>query len=220
MDELHGTMEREGRARLEPREGPADAVTLFDGRGLDAWTGIHGGPAPWRVVDGALEVVPGAGDICTKMKFRSFHLHLEFWLPDMGDAFGQDRANSGIFFLGRYELQILDSFGAPPSDDSCGAIYKVLCPLRNACRAPETWQTLDVAFRAPPLNTNGFVTGSPHVTAFLNRTLIQNNAAIIHPTEDPSDRYEALPGALRLQDHGCAVRFRDIWIAPDEARSS
>lgn len=199
------------------RRVPPTALTLLDETGdLSRWRARDGGPAPWRFESGFLEVTPGAGDLVTDESYLDFQLHLEFWVPWMPEATGQDRGNSGVFLQGRYELQILDSHGAEPSLDCCGAIYKLAAPLWNASAPPETWQTFDVAFRAPILDTNGLIVEHARLTVFHNGLLVHDNVSIRNPTDGALDPYEAQPGPLRLQDHGCAVRFRHIWIVPVE----
>jgi hypothetical protein len=184
---------------------PSNAIVLFDGNGLTAWIDAQDRAAQWGVQGDSLIVEPGRGDVFTRREFSDFQLHLEFWLPEMPEASGQDRANSGVYLQGRYELQILDSFGMEPTDDGCGAIYKQAAPLWNACRRPEVWQVLDVAF-------SGSREGKPRLTAFLNGVLIHNNLAVAGTTGGALDDDLTAPGPLRLQDHGCAVRFRNIWI--------
>ena len=187
---------------------PSNAIVLFDGGDLDGWIDAQERAAAWLVDGDHLIVDPGRGDLFTRRSFGDFQLHLDFWLPEMPEATGQDRANSGVYLQGRYELQILDSFGMEPADDSCGALYKSAPPLWNACRRPEVWQTLDVAFTC--------CRGSerPRLTAFLNGVLIHNNLAVAGPTGGAIDDDESTPGPLRLQDHGCRVCYRNIWIVP------
>jgi hypothetical protein len=127
----------------------------------------------------------------------------------MPQATGQDRANSGIYLQGRYELQVLDSFGQEPADDGCGALYKIAAPLHNSCGRPEAWQTLEVAFAA--CRPGGV---RPRLTAFWNGVLIHNNLTIPRPTGGALEGDETTPGPLRLQDHGCPVRYRNIWSLP------
>lgn len=193
---------------------PPGARALFDGGDLDAWGTVDGRRAPWCIENQELVVQPGTGDLYTRENFTHFQVHLEFCLPWMPELSGQERANSGLYLQGRYEVQLLDSFGAEPSDDSCGAVYKMKRPIRNACCEPGTWQTFDVAFRAPVRDTNGMIAEHARLTLFFNGVLVHNNVTLAHPTADPLDRYEAQPGPLRLQDHGCPVRFRNIWILP------
>ena len=90
---------------------PKEAVVLFDGKSLENWTKMDGSPAGWLVEDGAMQVVPKTGDICTKQLFSDHFLHLEFKLSDMPEAKGQAKSNSGVFLQGRYEIQVLDSSG-------------------------------------------------------------------------------------------------------------
>jgi hypothetical protein len=187
---------------------PSHAIVLFDGSDLDGWIDAGDGTPQWGRDGDQLIVGPGRGDIFTRRTFSDFQLHLEFWLPEMPEANGQDRANSGVYLQGRYELQLLDSFGMEPVDDGCGALYKRAAPLWNACRRPEVWQVLDVAF------TSRRDDEPARLTAFLNGVLIHNNLLIAGPTGGALDEDESEPGPLRLQDHGCAVRFRNIWIAP------
>ena len=190
---------------------PPSALVLFDGRDLDAWVDAQGHPARWRLDDGAVVVEPGRGDIFTRRQLCDFVLHLELWLPHMPAATGQDRANSGVYLQGRYELQVLDSFGQPPTDDGCGALYKIAAPLVNACRRPQVWQRLDVTFTAARPG------GHPRLTAFLNGELIHDALSIPHPTGGALPGDETSPGPLRLQDHGCPVRYRNIWMIPGAA---
>jgi hypothetical protein len=191
---------------------PSNAIVLFDGGDLDGWLDAQDRPAAWRVHGEDLIVEPGRGDIFTRRSFSDFQLHLEFWLPEMPEATGQDRANSGIYLQGRYELQILDSFGMEPTDDSCGALYQRAAPLWNACRRPEVWQVLDVAFCCPRQEDGA--RRCPRLTAFLNGLLIHNSLPVSGPTGGALDDDQSAPGPLRLQDHGCPVRFRNIWIVP------
>src|SRR5881394_3082222 len=96
-----------------------------------------------------MEVAPGTGDIHTKEVFGDCHLHVEFWLPLMADKTGQARANSGVYLQGRYEVQVLDSYGLNSQDNDCGGIYGVAKPLVNACKAPTVWQSYDIEFHSP-----------------------------------------------------------------------
>ena len=128
--------------RLSPTLGakaPPGATVLFDGRSLDEWTrvGEPAGAPGWKLVGGdAMEVVGGSGSIMTKKSFRDFHLHLEFRTPFMPTARGQARGNSGVYLQGRYEVQVLDSYGLTGEDNECGGIYKVSKPLLNMCAPP------------------------------------------------------------------------------------
>ena len=190
---------------------PENAVVLFDGTTLDGWIKMDKGSPAWTVVDGILEVVPKTGDICTRELFRDHFLHLEFKLDDMFDAIGQKKCNSGVFLQGRYEIQVLDSFGWDiPGLGDCGAVYNQYAPLTNACRPALEWQTYDVMFRAPRCE-GAVVKERARVTVLHNGVVIQNNVELPGVTGAPSDTDVHLAGHLRLQDHGDRVWYRNIW---------
>src|SRR5262249_34583654 len=141
---------------VEPAEGmiaarpPKDAVVLFDGSDLHEWMAPDGGPARWKVVDNSMVTVPGAGPIETRRKFGDIQLHLEWATPSPPTGAGQHRGNSGIFLMGQFEIQVLDSYKAETyADGQAGAIYGQFPPLSNPSRPPGEWQTYDIAFRRP-----------------------------------------------------------------------
>jgi hypothetical protein len=190
---------------------PKEAVVLFDGSSLEGWTKMDGSPAEWRVADGAVQVVPKTGDICTKKLFTDFFLHLEFKLSDMPEKTGQQKSNSGVFLQGRYEIQVLDSSGwKVPGLGDCGGIYDQYAPLQNACKKALEWQTYDVFFRAP--RCEGKVVKEPtRLTVVHNGIVVQNNVQLPGVTGAPTDLNVQLPGHLRLQDHGDIVWYRNVW---------
>jgi hypothetical protein len=192
---------------------PQQAKLLFSGKDLSQWLARKGGDAQWKVTDGYAEVGPGTGDIYTKEVFTDFQLHVEFWLPLMADHTGQARANSGVYLQGRYEIQVLDSYGLESKDNDCGGIYKVAAPLVNACRKPEEWQSYDIAFRAPRFDGDT-LKEKARVTVFHNGVMIHNNLEIPNPTGGAMDEDMRKPGPLLLQDHGNLVRYRNLWILP------
>lgn len=165
----------------------------------------EGAPPRWKFGDW-IEVTPGAGDIVSVQSFGDFRLQLEFWLPSMLDHHGQDRANSGVYLHGRWEIQILDSFENPTyADGACGALYRRAAPLVNSSRPPETWQSYEIEFRAPSCDCGA-------VTVWHNGALILDNLPLGEPTGGGlTGPYEGR-GPLLLQDHGCAVRFRNIRV--------
>jgi hypothetical protein len=189
------------------------ATVLFDGKGLSHWLARKGGVAQWMIKDGYMEVVPGTGDIYTKEVFGDCHVHVEFWLPLMADKTGQARANSGVYLQGRYEIQVLDSYGLDSQDNDCGALYKTAKPLVNACRKPEQWQSYDIAFRTARAE-NDQVKEKPRITVFHNGVMIHNNLEIPGPTGGAMDADMGKPGPLLLQDHRDLVRYRNVWIMP------
>jgi hypothetical protein len=195
---------------------PKDAVNLFDGTNLNAWQTPEGRAAAWRVKDGFLEVAPGTGPIQTKNSFGDIQLHVEWASPNPPGGRGQDRGNSGIFLMGQFEVQVLDSFRADTyADGQAGAIYGQYPPLFNASRPPGEWQTYEIAFRRPRFGKDGRLMHPASVTLIHNGILVQNN-------EEPwgqTSWLEPLPyepgvdrGPIQLQDHGHPVRFRNIWL--------
>jgi hypothetical protein len=192
---------------------PANAVTLFDGSdeiGLTQWQRDGGGQLGWKVADGTLQVVPGSGSIVTKQPYQDFLLHLEFMTPDMPQARGQGRGNSGVYIQKRYEVQILDSYGLEPQNNDCGAIYQIKAPDVNACKKPEEWQSYDILFRAARFEGPRKVADA-RLTVYQNGVLIHDDVAI--PNKTGAGRPEGPePGPILLQDHGNRVSFRDIWI--------
>lgn len=190
---------------------PGEAVILFDGKSLENWTKMDGSPAKWLVDGGAMQVVPGTGDICTKNLFGDHYVHLEFKLSDMPQASGQAKSNSGVFVQGRYEIQVLDSSGWDvPGLGDCGAIYNQYSPLTNACKPALQWQTYDVIFRAPRCEGK-VVKENARLTVLHNGIVIHNNVELPGVTGAPTDTEVQLPGHLRLQDHGDLVWYRNIW---------
>src|SRR2546423_18474 len=140
----------EDKDHVKSTPPPKGAVVLFDGKGLDSWVKTNGkDAAAWKLVDGGAMEVKG-GNIMTKEKFGgSFKLHVEFRVPYLPKASGQGRGNSGVYVQGRYEVQVLDSYGLQSKDNDCGGIYSVAAPLVNACKAPTIWQSYDIEFHAP-----------------------------------------------------------------------
>jgi hypothetical protein len=193
---------------------PADGVVLFDGKDLSGW--VQAGsdkPAGWKVESGYMEV-NGAGNIATKQSFKDCQIHVEFWLPKMADATGQGRANSGVYVQGLYEIQVLDSYGLGATWGDCGGIYGVAVPLVNACRPPELWQSYDIIFHAAKFDAQGNKASSARLTLLQNGVLIHNNVEVPGPTAAGMALDPKTAGPLMLQDHGCVVRYRNIWARP------
>ncbi len=198
---------------------PSDAVVLFEGKDLSRWhSQKSSGPAAWKVENGYFEVVKDTGGIETAESFGDCQLHLEWATPSPPAGEDQDRGNSGVFFLGQYEVQILDSYrSATYPDGQAGALYGQYPPLVNATRPPGEWQTYDIVFRGPRFDAGGKLIRPARVTVFLNGVLIQDNVTLSGPTAHKSrPPYAAHPEKLPLglQDHGHPVRFRNIWLRP------
>lgn len=166
----------------------------------------------WKLTDGAMQVVSGAGSIVTKRKFKDFKLHLEFCTPFMPAARGQSRGNSGVYLQGRYEVQILDSYGLKPRNNECGGVYEIGVPLINMCAPPLQWQTYDITFQAPRFDAEGKKTDDARVTVVHNGVTIQENLKLFKTTTLALDNNIKEPGGICLQDHGNEVQFRNIWL--------
>jgi hypothetical protein len=191
---------------------PKGAVILFDGKSLDGWVGRNGKPAGFKLVGGGIMQVSG-GDIVTKDKFDGkFKLHVEFRVPYMPQAKGQGRGNSGVYLQGRYEVQVLDSYGLVSKWDDCGGIYGVAAPLVNACKAPTVWQTYDITFQAPTCE-NGKKKSPAVMTVLHNGVKIHDNVKItLDNTTAGMGGDVCTPGPVLLQDHGNPVQYRNIWL--------
>ena len=194
---------------------PADATVLI-GTDLSRWQKEGGGAPGWKVEQGYVEVVPGAGGIVSRDAFGDAQLHVEWMapLPAVGES--QERGNSGVFLMGRYEVQVLDSYeNQTYPDGQASAIYGQFPPLVNASRPPGEWQTYDIIFHRPRFDAAGKVTSPARFTVLHNGVLVQDNVVLSGPTahqrRPPYGKHEdRLP--LSLQDHGTKVRYRNIWI--------
>jgi hypothetical protein len=199
------------------QKAPSDAVVLFDGKSLEKWTG-NNNTAAWEVKDGYFQVKPGSGNIRTKDGFGSCQIHIEWMVPETCHCEDQHGCNSGLFFMDRYELQIL---GCNPNktyvDGMAGAMYGQHPPLVNACRPNGQWNTYDVVFHAPVFKKDGSLEKAGSMTVFFNGVLVQDNSPILGATAHGAKAaYSAHEPALPigLQDHGDALCFRNIWVRP------
>lgn len=194
---------------------PADAIVLFNGTSLSQWHAADGGPARWKIVDGAMQVVPGTGSLFTNRKFGACQLHIEWATPSVVQGKSQNRGNSGVYLQGRYEIQVLDSYHNPTyPDGQAGALYGNFPPLVNVCRPPGQWQTYDIVFHPPKLAADGKTIIPGSYTVFQNGVLVQDHVPVRGHTTASAFHGVTAKGPLVLQDHGHPVRFRNIWIRP------
>jgi hypothetical protein len=209
----------------QPGKPPSDAVVLFDGTDLSKWEADEGKgvPTKWVIKDGAMECVPGSGYIRTKEQFGDCQLHVEWAAPAKVQGESQGRGNSGVFLMGKVEVQVLDNYDNPTyADGFAASVYGVNPPLANALRPPGQFQTYDIVFRRP-IYKNGQCVDPGYVTVFLNGVLVQDHTPLEGPTGHMA---RSKPGALgevgplRLQDHGNPVRYRNIWYRPLPPRAS
>jgi hypothetical protein len=199
-------------------EAPSDAIVLFDGRDLSRWMQNPGGKpgdAKWKVENGYFECVPRTGDLLTRDKFGDVQLHIEWSEPANVKGTSQDRGNSGVLLMNRYEVQVLDSYNdLTYADGQAGALYGQWPPLVNPIRKPGEWQIYDMVFEAPKFEGEKLVRPA-YATVFFNGVLVHHRKEILgtmvhrlvakytaHADEEP----------LALQDHGNPVRYRNIWI--------
>jgi hypothetical protein len=193
---------------------PPGAIVLFDGKDLDQWVGTDGKAPGWKLVDGGAMEVRGGG-IKTKRNFDGhLKLHVEFRVPYLPKATGQGRGNSGVYLLGRHEVQVLDSYGLDSKDNDCGGIYEVAKPRVNACKAPTVWQSYDIDYRAPVYQDGKRV--KPAVISVVQNgvTIHENQLIPVDNTRAGLGGDPSKPGPIHLQDHGNPVQFRNIWLQP------
>lgn len=195
---------------------PGDAKVLFDGKSAAAWTS-NGKDAHWKVENGTL-IASRGGDIQTRDHFGAIQLHLEWRLPAGRPVNGQGGGNSGVFLMGLYEVQILQSHNNPTyPDGQAGALYGQLPPLVNATTAQGEWQSYDIFFE-PPVYENGKLSKPAKVTVIHNGVVVQHGESYMGPTSwralasYPGNHPET--GPIRLQDHGDPVEYRNIWVRP------
>ncbi len=212
-------MERPQPEKVTPgktdSDAPSDAIVLFDGTNVDEWWFGNDGQLKWIMKDGYLEIVPKTHSLTTKRKFGDMQLHIEWAAPETVVEEAQRRGNSGIYIMGKYEIQIQDAWENPAYPDGmAGAVYGQNPALVNAAKKPGEWQSYDIIFKAPVFK-NGELISPAFVTVFWNGVLVQNHQEIYGPTEhNKAPPYavheEKLP--FFLQNHGQPVRFRNIWV--------
>lgn len=190
---------------------PDGAVVLYSGGDPAAnWVRI---PEAWCAEeDGAMAVC--GSNLMTRQSLGSGTYHVEFMTPYMPSKRYQGRGNSGVYLLGRYEVQVLDSFGTPPAWDLCGGIYKQAVPLVDAVLPPLQWQTYDITFTAPQFDGQGNKVANARITVVHNGQVIHNDLELTGPTPGGLGDNEVTEEPLMLQDHGNRVKYRNIWYVP------
>lgn len=182
-------------------KAPSDAIVLFDGSSADAFEN-------GKLVE---EKLLGATNVASKEKLGDHQLHIEFRTPFMPKSRGQGRGNSGVYVQGRYEVQVLDSFGLNGENNECGGIYSISKPIVNMCLPPLSWQTYDIDFVAARYDDTGNKSSNAKVTIKHNGVVIHDDLELPHGT--PGYHAEGpQPDSLFLQDHGNPVVFRNIWV--------
>ena len=196
---------------------PSDAVVLMDGPSLDKWHSADTtGPARWKLAGGYAEVAPGTGGIATRDSFGDVQLHVEWSAPLPVKGEGQERGNSGVFLMGTYEVQVLDSWHNDTyADGQAGALFGQFPPLVNPIRRPGLWNSYDIVFHRPHFKADGTVESPGRMTVFFNGVLVQDDQVLLGPTtfgrRAPYSMHpDKLP--LELQDHEFKVRYRNIWV--------
>lgn len=199
---------------------PSDAIILFSSNDLNLWESLQkkGTAAPWKISGDFFTVEPGTGDIITKQSFGDCQLHVEWKIPEKEVQNNLNFGNSGIYFMGLYEVQIYSSYQDEHKiyyNGQAGSIYKQHTPLVNACLPAGSWQNYDIVFTAPRFKNDGLLESPARFTVFQNGVLIQNHVDLKGPTTHTEHteykaHAEMLP--LLLQEHGSKVCYRNIWI--------
>lgn len=199
-----------------PLAPPSDAVVLFNGKNLDEWRAVDGGPAKWIIKDEVMESVPGSGYVFSAKSFGDVQLHVEWTAPAQVQGKSQGRGNSGVFLQGLFEVQVLDSFdNITYADGQAGAVYGQYPPLVNASRKPGEWQAYDIIYRKPTFQDDGKLLQPARITVLHNGVLVQDNVRPLGPTSwIQHGTYQKIADKLPLsfQDHGNPVRYRNVWL--------
>ena len=189
---------------------PKDAIVLVKGSDTSAWKAQNGGACPWPTEDGVM-TAKGA-NIMTKREFGDIQLHIEFQIPPRTKDSHRGHGNSGVYFHGDYELQVIDSYGREPDyKSSCGSIYREAAPMVDASLPAGEWQSFDVLFRAPEYDKKGKLLKKAKVSVVHNGIWIHDNVAVNATPGALTENFKNT-GPIWLQIHGFPVRYRNIWI--------
>ena len=207
-----------GNAFSHQAPAPSDAIVLFNGKDFSKWQGAKGGDVKWKIEDDYMETTT-TGVIRTRDEFGDFQLHLEFATPVKVVGSGQGRGNNGINIIGRYEVQVLDSYeNKTYADGQCGALYGQSPPLVNASKPPGQWQTYDIIFEAPRWDESGKLLKKAAISVIHNGLVLHHRKELLGRTGHRSignyDKPHPPKGFIELYEHGNPVRFRNIWIRP------
>ena len=198
------------------KPAPSDAIVLFDGKDVSQWQSADGSETKWVMENGELIATAGSGPIRTKQAFGDVQLHIEWAAPTPPEGTSQGRGNSGVYFMGKYEVQILDSYeNVTYADGQAASMYGQNPPLVNACLPPGEWQTYDIIFHRPRFAEDGSLQKAATMTVIQNGVLVQDHFELWGPTNwlkfgEYAAHADKLP--ISLQDHGNPVRFRNIWV--------
>ncbi len=203
-----------GSAGLCPQAAtpPSDAIVLFDGKNLSQWEGGN----EKGIENGCVNIVK-TGELRTKKHFGDCQLHVEWATPAKADGGNMQWGNSGVLFFGLYEVQIIESHDSHIyADGNAGAIYGQYPVLVNPARKPGQWQSFDIVFLAPRFDGKKLLRPA-YLTVLFNGVLVQCHRAVLGAVAHrqlPAYKAPISQGPIQLQQHGSAVRFRNIWVRP------
>jgi hypothetical protein len=215
-----------------PAPVPPGATVLLGDGPETKFLSKTGQEIDWPVEKGELVSTKGGNNsnhLVSSIHFRDAVIHVEFMLPPSGSG------NSGVYIHGNYELQIIGSHGKTNvTQKDMGAVYGFAKPLVNAARKPGEWQVYDILYEAPRRDDKQKIVKPGSITAWLNGQLVQKNTrvgeprSVYHPYRHETTEYlkaifqkqkQTMTGPVFLQDHGHAVRFRNVWVLPLDDRA-
>jgi hypothetical protein len=196
------------------KKAPKGAIVIFDGKDNSKLANKK-----WKFENGYMECTKRAGSQRSVDAIGSMQLHVEFATPTEVKGNGQGRGNSGVIIMGKYEVQVLDSWkNATYPDGQCSAIYGQKPPDVNASRKPGEWQTYDITFTAPKYEGKKVVRKA-RLTVIHNGVKVHDDVELIGQVKHRRRASYAPHAAklpLNLQDHGNPIRYRNIWYVPIE----